>query len=119
MSPTWAIASCKCAEMTLKSSVSTARSRNEAMLTSALYALDVGAESRELFLNALEAAVEMIDAIDDRFTLRRQARDDQADRSPKIGRHDRRAVELFDAAHDRGLVVDRDVGAHAHEFGHV
>src|SRR6185295_12920955 len=99
MSPIWAIASCTCAEITLRSIGSTARSLKAVMLSSALHALDVGAEGREFFLDPLEAAVEMIDAIDHGFTFGREPRDDQAHRSAQVRRHHRRAAQLFDAAH--------------------
>src|SRR5262245_10269653 len=56
-------------------------------------ALDGGAAGRELVLKPLEAAVEMIDAVDDGLALGRKRRNDERDRGTQIGGHDRRTLE--------------------------
>src|SRR3954451_19075526 len=75
--------------------------------------LDPGAERAELCLERLVAAVEVIDAIDDRFAVGDQAGDHQSRRGAQVGRHDGRALQALDAAHDRAIALDRDVGAKA------
>src|SRR5262245_6715768 len=56
-------------------------------------ALDGGAAGRELVLQPLEAAVEVIDAIDHGLALGRERGDDEGDRGAQIGGHHRRALE--------------------------
>ena len=53
----------------------------------------------------------MVDPIDGRLAFGREARDDEARRGAQVGRHDGRALQLADAAHDRGVARDLDVGA--------
>jgi hypothetical protein len=54
----------------------------------------VRAAGGQLFLEPLEAAVEMVDAVDHGLAFRGEAGDDQRDRGAQIGRHHRRAAQL-------------------------
>src|SRR5258706_9634012 len=78
--------------------------------------LDARAELRELFLDALVTTIEVIDPIDPRFALRDQTRDDEARRGAQVGRYDGRALQLRNAAHDRGVSRDLDIGAETLHF---
>ena len=77
---------------------------------------DLGAQRTEFFLDVLVAAIEMVDAVDDGVALGDQARQDQRSRGAQVGRHHRRAAELFDATDDGGVAIDLDVGAQAQQF---
>src|SRR5712692_1851260 len=83
---------------------------------SSMNPLDARAELRELLLDALVAAIEVIDSIDPRFALGNQTRDDEARRRAQVGRHDGCALQLADSAHDRRISRDLDVGAQALHF---
>ena len=82
-------------------------------------ALDHRAAAGQLFLEPLEAAVEMVDAVDRRLAFRGQPGDHQRHRSAQIGRHDGRALELRHALDDRRLAGQVDVGAEPGQFLHV
>ena len=64
----------------------------------------------------LVSPVKMIDTRYTCFTLSRQTGKDQRYRCPQIRRHDRRALELFDAGHCRSAALNIDAGPHAHQF---
>src|SRR5579871_898573 len=94
---------CTCAETTPRPSRSSAISLSAcacAVIALARNARDVGAAGAELLFQPLEAAVEMVDAIDDRLPLRREACDYQRDGGAQIGRHHRRAAQALDPADD-------------------
>src|SRR4051812_15233214 len=55
--------------------------------------LDAGAERTQLGLERFIAAVEVIDAVDDGFALRREPGDHEARGSAQVGRHDGCALE--------------------------
>ena len=76
-------------------------------------------QARELLLQPLEAAIEVIDAVDHRFAFGRQRGDHQRDRGAQIGRHHRRAAQLLDALDDRRVAVEPDVRAEPRQFLHV
>ena len=61
----------------------------------------------------------MVDALDFGFTLCNKACQDQTRRGPQIRCHYRRRRKFIDAAHDRGIAFDFDVGAHALKFLHM
>src|SRR5580658_416515 len=82
-------------------------------------ARDVGAARAELLFQPLEAAIEMVDAIDDRLSLRREARDDQRDRGAQVGRHHRRAAEAPDAADNGGVALELYARAEARQLLHM
>src|ERR1019366_780035 len=69
-------------------------------------ALDGSAARRELFLEPLESAVEMIDAIDHGLAFGGKPRDHQRHRRAQVGRHDRRAAPFRDAFDGRGFTVE-------------
>src|SRR5258708_3076595 len=80
---------------------------------------DVGAASAELLFQPLEAAVEVIDAIDDRLPFRRNTRDDERNRGAQVGRHHRRAAQALDAADYGRVALELDLRAEAGELLHV
>src|ERR1700739_1617351 len=82
-------------------------------------ALDLGAAAAELVLEALEAAVEVIDAVDHGLALGRERGDDEGDRRAQVGRHHRRALEPLDALDGRGLAGEGDGGAEPRQLLHV
>ena len=77
---------------------------------------DLGADAGELFFQPLEAAIQMIDAIDDRFAFRRQPGQHEADGGAQIGGHHRRAFQSSAPRHGGDVAFDPDIGAHAQEF---
>ena len=81
--------------------------------------LDVGPAGGELLLEPLVAAVEMIDAVQGRLALGGEAGDGERHRGAQVGRHDVGAAQPRHAAHQGRLVMDGDVGAHAHQLGHM
>src|ERR1700730_17500469 len=82
-------------------------------------ALECGAAGAELLFQPLEAAVEVVDAIDDRLPLRREAGDDQRNRGAQVGRHHRRAAQPLDAADNGGVAIELDMRAEASKLLHV
>src|SRR5262249_6042183 len=93
ISETWTRASCTWAEITERSSASRAISLSRAAIdltskTLVADALDRSAAGRQLFLQPLEAAVEMIDAVDHGLAFGGKPGDDQRYRGAQIGRHD-------------------------------
>src|SRR5690242_13234052 len=88
MSEHLSTASCMCAERTSRSLSSSAASFNSSMASVAGQPFNVGAASRQLRLERLEAAIEMIDAMEHRFTLGGKGGDHQRHRCPEVGRHD-------------------------------
>src|SRR5450830_638909 len=81
--------------------------------------LDAGTELGQLLLDALVAAVQVVDALDHGFPLGHQPGDHQAGGGPQIGRHHRGAVELRHAFDYRRVSGDLDVGAHALQLERV
>src|SRR6202521_2297601 len=79
-------------------------------------ALDEGPAAAELFLQPLEPAVEMVDAVDDGLALRRKPGDHQRDRGAQIGRHDRSSLEPLDALDGRRLAVELDARAEPNQL---
>ncbi len=86
---------------------------------SAADALDRGAAGGELVLQPLEAAVEVIDAVDHGLAFRRERGDHERDRGAQVGRHDRRALEHVDTFDGRALAVELDAGAKPRQLLHV
>src|SRR5579863_8253791 len=81
--------------------------------------LDGGAAAAELFLDALETAIEMIDAVDDGLALGGERGDHQRHRGAQIGRHHRRAREALHALDRRLFAVERNTRAEPRQFLHV
>src|SRR5260370_20669563 len=82
-------------------------------------ALDVGAEWVELVDDALIAAIDVVDAVDDGFARSYQAGEDQAGASAEVGGLHGSAGQLRRAANDSATGVDGDIRAHADHFGGV
>src|SRR5437763_5163894 len=74
-------------------------------------ALDRGAAGRELVLQPLEAAVEVVDAVDHGLALGRERGDDERDRGAQIGGHVRRALELALAFDGGAFAIEMDMRA--------
>ena len=70
--------------------------------------LDVGADGAQLGFHPVVAAVEVVDALDQRLALGDEAGDHQAGRGAQVGRHHGRARQPRHAVHDRGVAVDLD-----------
>src|SRR5215510_6355092 len=82
-------------------------------------ALDGGAAGRELVLEPLEAAVEVIDAIDHGLALGRERGDHEGDRGAQIGGHHRRALEGLHPFDGGALAVEVDMRAEPHQLLYV
>ncbi len=67
----------------------------------------------QLFLDALVAAIDVIDAVDQGLPIGRQPGKHQPGRCPQIGRHDRRGGQPVDPRTDSRIALELDVGAHA------
>src|SRR6516164_816792 len=80
---------------------------------------NIGPASAELLFQPFEAAIEMVDAIDDRFPFRREARDDQRNRGAQVGRHHRRAAQALDAPDNRRVAFELDASAETRELLNV
>src|SRR5262245_25696029 len=124
MSPTLRRASCIWTEMTARSSASSAPSFNSSIQAplprgSTANAFDICPASGELALQGLEAAVEMIDAVQHRLAMGGQSSDDQRDRGPQIGGHHLGSGQLIDAADERSVAVQRDVGPQPRQLLHM
>src|SRR5574343_58493 len=81
-----------------------------------MHSLYGGAKARQLFLDPLVTAVEVVNAVDQRFALGDQGGDDQRSRGAQVGGHHRRAFQAIDAADDGVVALDLDVGPEAHQF---
>src|SRR5207302_11397824 len=94
------------------------KSRNGSSVSrrESMNALDARAQLRELLLDAFIAAIEVVDPIDPGLTLGNQTRDHEARRGTQVGRHDGRALQLRNAAHDSRVSRDLDVGAETLHF---
>src|SRR5215471_18667346 len=80
---------------------------------------DVGAAGDELVLEALEPAIEMVDAVDHGLALGGERRDHERHRGAQVGRHHGRAAQPGDAIDGRGLAVEMDLCAESHQLLHV
>src|SRR5216684_1655347 len=112
-------ASWQAAEITPRSSASSAVSFSLSSTGSALQPLDVGTAGGEFLLQPLVASVEVIDAVHRGVAFRCQRGDGERYRGAQIGRHHLGAAQPGHAAHQRRFVMDGDVGAHARQLGHV
>src|SRR5882757_7943012 len=82
-------------------------------------ALDLGTAGGELVLEPLEAAVEVIDAIDHGVAVGRERGNHQRHRGAQVGRHHGRALEPRNALDGRGLTVEMDARAEAGKLLHM
>ena len=80
---------------------------------------NVGAALRELAVERLVAAIEMVDAVDGGFAFGNQRGEHEADRGAQVGRHHFCTAQLLDAAHQGGRPLQRDIGAKSAELGHM
>src|SRR5215470_11468010 len=71
---------------------------------------DPRAELRQLLLDALVAAVEVVDAVDARLAFGNEARDDEARRGAQVRRHDVRALQPGHTVDHGGVAGDLDIG---------
>src|SRR5574343_1401483 len=81
-----------------------------------MHSLYGGAKARQLFLDPLVTAVEVVNAVDQRFALGDQGGDDQRSRGAQVGGHHGGAFQAIDAADDDVVALDLDVGPEAHQF---
>src|SRR5262249_39087179 len=81
--------------------------------------LDRRPTCRELVLDPLEAAVEMVDAVDHGLALGGETGDDQRHRGAEVGRHHLGAPEPVDAGDGGDLAIEMDVSAEPGELLHV
>src|SRR5436190_9674846 len=88
-----------------------ATSAGMTMIGLARQPLDRRAAATQLFLEPLETAVEVVNAIDDGFALGGKRRDHQRHRSAQVRRHDRRALELRHAFDGGALAIEMDTRA--------
>ena len=84
-----------------------------------MHALDARTQLGELFLDALVAAVEVVDALDGGLPRRNQTGQHQTGRGTQVGGHDDGAVKPRHPAHQGGVARDLYVGAQAAQFLHV
>src|SRR5690606_2665432 len=76
-------------------------------------------QPRQLALDVLVAAVEVVDAVDGGFAIGDQAGKDQRGRCTQVGRHHRGAAEAGNAGHGGTVALDMDLRAQARQLLHV
>ena len=76
-------------------------------------------QARELFLEPLETAVEMVDAVDHGLAFGGKAGDHQRHRGAQVGRHHRRAAQPGDAFDGGGFAVETYPRAEPRQFLHM
>src|ERR1019366_1220997 len=79
----------------------------------AAHAVDLRAQATELVLDALVAAIDVVDAAHLRLVLGHEPGDDERCAGAEIRRHDARAVELVHALNDGGVPPEGDARPHA------
>src|SRR4029079_17312113 len=77
------------------------------------------ANACEFFLKPLEAAIEVIDAVDHGLALGCKSGNHKRHGRTKVGRHHRRALEAVDALDRRGLAVELNARAQPRELLHM
>src|SRR6516165_12688105 len=70
---------------------------------------DLGSELRELLLDGLVTAIDVVDALDLGAALGDEAGEYQARRGAQIGGHHRRCGELLHAVDDRGVALEANL----------
>src|SRR5207244_3544124 len=111
-------ASWRQAEITARSSASSARSLSAAPLSSGIVLpLDARATSSKFVLDLLVAAIEVINAVDYRLALCDETRHHERYRGAQVRRHHRRPHQAWYPPHQGGGAVNGDVGSHARELG--
>src|SRR5712672_3219446 len=117
-------ASCTCADITARSSASSAINLSWAVTETTLIgsiadALDGSAAGRQFLFEPLKAAVEMIDPVDHGLAFGGEPGNHQRHRRAQIGRHHRRAAQSGDAVDGRGFAVETYPRAEAGQFLHM
>src|SRR5712692_7110406 len=79
-------------------------------------ARDISADGAKFFYDALVAAVDVVDAVDESFAAGDQAGEDQAGAGAEVRGLHGGAGKLRRAADYGAAAVDGNVGAHAHHF---
>src|SRR5512142_2742989 len=82
-------------------------------------ALHLSADRAQLFFNALVAAVDVVDAIDDGFAVGDEGGEDERGGGAEIAGEDGGAAKGCFAADDGATSFDFNVRAHANEFEDV
>src|SRR5699024_9964877 len=77
---------------------------------------NLGAQQLELFLDALVATVDVVDAVDQRLALGHQRGDHQAGGGAQVGGHHGGGLQLRHAGDDGGVALDQDLRTHAVHF---
>src|SRR5207248_5051713 len=90
-----------------------------ASLAALRYAADFGAHLSQSFFNAFVAAVNVIDAVDQRFALRSQAGQDERSAGPKVGGLYLGSAQAGLAPHHGAAAIHGDIRAHPQEFKRV
>src|SRR5579875_2300979 len=78
--------------------------------------LDRRAAGRKLFLQPFEAAVEVIDPVDNGLALSRQGGDHERHGRPQVCRHDRGALEAINSFDGCGLAVEMNMGTEPYQL---
>src|SRR5436190_22379332 len=100
-----------CAETISRSLASSAASLRGCMSSAAGDACDICATGGKLGFECLEAAVEMIDAMQHGFAFGGKGGDHQRDGCPEVGRHHLGPGEPAHAANFRCIAIKMDIGA--------
>ncbi len=97
-------------------------------MSAAIFGADTGsaadtfnlrAAPRQFFFQSLEAAIQMINAVDHGFALGRQTGDHQRNRRAQVGCHDLCALQALDAFDGRGLAGKRNPCPETRQFLHM
>src|SRR4051812_35470517 len=83
------------------------------------YASDAGAQLAQALLDVLVAAVQVVDAIDDRLALGHEPGDDEARRGAQVGGHHGRAGKPVHAVDHGRVSLSLDARAQAAQLLHV
>src|SRR3954454_490248 len=94
-------------------SATEARARGASRLASRPDTRDVGAAARQLRLERLEAAVEMVDPVDRSLPLSGETRDGERHGGAQVRRHHGRPLQVLDALHIGRVAVEPDASSEA------
>src|SRR5262249_17914598 len=78
--------------------------------------LDFCTEPRQFFFDPFVAAIQMVDALDDALPFRRKSREHKTCAGPQIRGHYICPGQRGASIYVRNSLMDRDVGAHAHQL---
>src|SRR5258706_8136904 len=94
-------------------------SRSHCRRRSGFYPTNLRANARQLFLDRLVTAIEMVDPQHLGGAFSDKAREHEARRSAQVGCHHRRAGQLVATAHDRNATADLNISAHPAKLGNM